>query len=92
MHWCVFSRIFSFSFTSSAFMMLIYLSFLSAAGFILWNNVMKYNKVGKVSIFLFLIPVFGVLLSSLLLHEPIHLFVLVGLVFVASGIAIVNRK
>jgi drug/metabolite transporter (DMT)-like permease len=81
-----------FHFDLKSFFMLIYLALLSAVGFILWNNVMKYNKVGKVSIFLFLIPVFGVLLSNILLQEPIHLFVLVGLAFVASGIVIVNRK
>lgn len=83
---------FPFTFTIQAFMMLLYLALLSAVGFILWNNIMKYNKVGKVSVFLFLIPVFGVFLSSLLLQEPIHLFVLAGLVFVATGIIIVNRK
>lgn len=83
---------FPFDFDISSFMILIYLSFISAAGFILWNNVMKYNKVGKVSVFLFLIPVFGVFLSSLILDEPIHLYVIVGLIFVTSGIVIVNRN
>jgi drug/metabolite transporter (DMT)-like permease len=81
-----------FAFDMASFFMLIYLALLSAIGFILWNNVMKYNKVGKVSIFLFLIPVFGVFLSGVLLNEAIHYFVLVGLGLVASGIVIVNRK
>ncbi|OZM58346.1 EamA family transporter [Lottiidibacillus patelloidae] len=81
-----------FTFDIKSTLLLFYLALLSAVGFILWNNIMKYNKVGKVSIFLFLIPVFGVLLSNILLHEPVHFFVLIGLVFVASGIVIVNRK
>ena len=40
---------------------------------------MKYNKVGKVSMYMFFIPVFGVLLSSMILGEAIHSFVLLGL-------------
>lgn len=81
-----------FEFSGKALLMLLYLSFLSAAGFILWNNVMKYNQVGKVSMYLFFIPVFGVFLSSILLGEQLHSFVLLGLLFVTSGIIIVNRK
>lgn len=73
-------------------LMLLYLAFISGAGFVLWNNIMKYNKVGNVSMYLFLIPVFGVLLSSVMLQEAIHLVVLVALVCVAGGIIIVNKQ
>ena len=72
--------------------LLLYLAFLSAAGFVLWNNVMKYNKVGKVSMYLFLVPVFGVILSSMFLDEVMHYTVLIGLILVAVGIIIVNRQ
>ena len=51
---------------------------------------MKYNKVGKVSMYMFFIPVFGVLLSSMILGEAIHSFVLLGLAC-AAGIIVVNR-
>ncbi|PTX63318.1 EamA-like transporter family protein [Melghirimyces profundicolus] len=81
-----------FHFNASSMMILFYLAFLSAAGFVLWNNVMKYNPVGKVSMFLFTIPVFGVMLSGLLLGESLHLFILLGLTLVAGGILIVNRE
>jgi drug/metabolite transporter (DMT)-like permease len=80
-----------FSFDGQTIAMLLYLSFLSAAGFLVWNTVMKYNKVGKVSMYMFLIPVFGVLLSGLILGEEIHSLVLFGLACVAAGIVIVNR-
>lgn len=80
-----------FDFDLKSTLMLIYLAFLSAAGFILWNNVMKYNQVGKVSLYLFLVPVFGVILSSMLLGEPLHYFVVAGLIFVVAGIVLVNR-
>jgi drug/metabolite transporter (DMT)-like permease len=80
-----------FDFDLKSILMLVYLAFLSAAGFILWNNVMKYNQVGKVSLYLFLVPVFGVILSSVLLNEPLHYFVIAGLIFVVAGIVLVNR-
>jgi drug/metabolite transporter (DMT)-like permease len=80
-----------FQFDLKSSLMLVYLAVLSAAGFILWNNVMKYNQVGKVSLYLFLVPVFGVILSSLLLKEPLHYFVIAGLILVVAGIVLVNR-
>ncbi|HJV45342.1 MAG TPA: DMT family transporter [Bacillota bacterium] len=83
---------FPLSFTVHSFGMLIYLSFASAGGFVLWNTIMKYNKVGRVSMYLFLIPVFGVVLSALLLQEELHAIVFVALVLVVAGIIIVNRE
>lgn len=81
-----------FQFTPYSLGLLLYLAILSSAGFVIWNNIMKYNYVGQVSMYLFLIPVFGVILSSILLNEVIHMFVVLGLLFVTSGIIIVNRK
>ncbi|MBO8172900.1 MAG: DMT family transporter [Bacillaceae bacterium] len=80
-----------FHFNMKAGWMFVYLSFLSAAGFLLWNNVMKYNKVGRVSMYMFLIPVFGVFLSAVLLQEAVHVMILAGLMLVVAGIVIVNR-
>ncbi|RKP54079.1 DMT family transporter [Cohnella endophytica] len=80
-----------FSFTGKATWMLLYLAVLSALGFVLWNTVMKYNKVGSISMYLFLIPVFGVFLSAALLGEELHLFVWAALALVVGGIVIVNR-
>jgi len=78
------------SFTWSAVGMLLYLSVLSALGFVLWNTVMKYNQVGSISMYLFLIPVFGVFLSAMLLSEDLHLAVWLALALVVAGIVIVN--
>ncbi|WP_256760944.1 DMT family transporter [Cohnella sp. WQ 127256] len=80
-----------FEFTWKASWMLLYLAILSALGFVLWNTVMKYNKVGSISMYLFLIPVFGVFLSAILLNEELHAFVWAALALVVSGIVIVNR-
>jgi drug/metabolite transporter (DMT)-like permease len=86
-----FAGILPFAFSLKTILMLLYLAFLSALGFVLWNNVMKYNKVGKISMYLFLVPIFGVFLSALMLGEEIHLIVLLALGLVVSGIVIVNR-
>ncbi|MGE7634163.1 DMT family transporter [Bacillus paramycoides] len=87
----LFTGIFPFHFDWVSFGMLMYLAIVSSVGFVSWNNVMKYNKVGKVSMYLFFTPVFGVILSSILLNEKVHLFVILGLLLVVSGIIIVNR-
>ncbi len=72
-------------------LLLAYLAFLSAAGFGLWNMIMKYNAVGKVSMYLFLIPVFGVFLSVVLLGEHFNEWTLAALLLVVAGIVVVNR-
>ena len=54
---------------------------------------MKYNPVGKVAVFTFTIPIFGVALSGLLLGEQVlEMKNLIALVLVSAGIIIVNRK
>ncbi|MED5016633.1 DMT family transporter [Paenibacillus chibensis] len=81
-----------FHFDLRGWLLLAYLSVLSAAGFALWNTVMKYNSVGRVSLYLFLIPVFGVLLSSVLLGERVSAWIGLSLALVVAGIVIVNRS
>lgn len=58
-----------FTWASSA--MLAYLVVLSAAAFSLWSILLKYNPVGTITIFNFLIPIFGSALSALFLNESI---------------------
>jgi drug/metabolite transporter (DMT)-like permease len=81
-----------FEFTATAVWMLLYLALLSALAFALWNTVMKYNKVGSISMYLFLIPVFGVFLSAGILGEQLHLFIWAALGLVVGGIVIVNGR
>ena len=75
--------------------LLAYLGFISAAAYSLWSATLAVNPVSKVSVFGFMNPVFGVLLSALLLGETnvVSPVVAVGaLVLVSAGIVIVNRK
>ena len=54
---------------------------------------MKYNKVGKISVYNFLTPVFGVVLSGIFLNEKIlEIKNLIAMILVCIGIYIVNRK
>ncbi|MEI7362563.1 DMT family transporter [Pectobacterium parmentieri] len=75
-----------------AVLMLGYLILLSSIAFSLWSQLLKYNRVGMVAPFNFLIPVSGTLLSALFLNESIlewkYIF---ALVLVCSGIWLVNR-
>ncbi|WP_366296066.1 DMT family transporter [Paenibacillus sp. AN1007] len=79
-------------FTWESTMNLVYLALLSSAAFCLWNVLLKYNKVGKVSVYNFLIPIFGALLSALFLGETIwELKNLAALLLVSMGIYLVNQ-
>ena len=74
---------------------LIYLSFLSAIAYALWGILLKYNPVSKVTIFNFMTPVFGVILSKLILTESgsvSTLNVLVALVLICAGIITLNYQ
>ena len=80
-------------FTAKSVALLIYMALLSTAAFNIWTILMKYNPVGKVAVFTFTIPIFGVALSGLLLGEQVlELKNLIALVLVSTGIIIVNRK
>lgn len=73
---------------------LLYLGGLSAAAYTLWSTLTKYNQVGRIAVFSFLIPVFGVVLSALLLQEKNQAFTIQGLLallLVSTGIFLVNR-
>ena len=73
-------------------MILGYLTLLSSVAFALWSVLLKYNRVGMIAPFNFLIPVSGALLSALFLGENILEWkYAVALVLVCSGIWWVNK-
>ena len=76
----------------SSVMILGYLTLLSSVAFALWSVLLKYNRVGMIAPFNFLIPVSGALLSALFLGENILEWkYAVALVLVCSGIWWVNK-
>lgn len=79
-------------FTLKSALLLIYMALISTIGFSLWTLLLKYNPVGRVAIYGFTIPVFGVVLSAIFLGEQIFsLKNLAALILVSIGILIVNK-
>lgn len=78
-------------FTLSSSFLLIYLALLSSVAFSLWNLLLKYNNVGLVSVYNFLTPIFGSVLSAIFLGETIlEIKNMVALILVCIGIWLVN--
>lgn len=83
----------SISFTTKGTFLLLYMGFISAAAFTLWSILLKYNDVGRVSVYQFTIPIFGTLLSFIILNERFLGFnVIFATVLVSLGIFIINSK
>ncbi|MED3563993.1 DMT family transporter [Bacillus xiapuensis] len=81
------------TFTPNACLLLGYAVFLSAAAFALWTALLKYNKAGEVSLYKFVVPVSGTILSAVFLpDEHITLHTIVALILVAIGLTAVNQK
>lgn len=81
------------NFTTASSLLLTYLAVLSAVAFTLWTLLLKYNKVGSITIFNFLIPVFGSILSAIFLGEKIfEIKYILALILVSYGIWLVNSK
>lgn len=77
--------------TLTGALLLGYMIVLSAAAFTIWTALLGKYPVGRVSLFCFLIPVFGAIFSALVLGENIFtLRNLAALALVSGGIAIAN--
>lgn len=80
-------------FSSASIGILVYLGFVSAVAYSLWGILLKYNPISRVSVFGFMNPVFGVILSAIFLGEAdqaIGIISLISLILVCVGIYIVN--
>ena len=64
---------------------------ISVIAFSVYNQLLQYHPVGKIAIFNSLIPVFGIILSCLLLREPFLLKYIAAAALVAAGVYIINR-
>lgn len=89
--WLLHGDVGAFTWKSAA--LLFYMALLSTVAFSLWTLLLKYNPVGKVAVYGFTIPIFGVLLSGILLGETIFsVKYLAALLFVSGGVILVNRN
>jgi drug/metabolite transporter (DMT)-like permease len=72
---------------------LVYLSCLSATAYALWGVLLKYNAVSRVTIFSFLTPVFGVILTKIMLPQSVAvspISMVIALVLVCLGVFLLN--
>lgn len=71
---------------------IVYLAFVSAVAYTLWSILLQHNNVSKIAVFGFMIPLFGVVLSALILDEykSLNIFSVISLILVSVGIIIVN--
>ena len=76
-----------------AWPLMLYLGFLSAVAYTLWSLLLQRHPVSRIMVFSFLNPVFGVVLSALLLGEGKILNIprcVLAMVLVCLGVWIVN--
>lgn len=80
--------------TLKGLLLLLYMAFISAGAYTLWSLLLKHNPVSKVAVFGFFTPIFGVILSAVILGESTSFQpkTLIALIFVCIGIIIVNYK
>lgn len=80
--------------TTKGVMLLLYLAFISAMAYSLWAILLTYNPISKVAVMGFLNPVFGVILSAIILEEGdiINYRSVIALVLVCIGICVVYWK
>ena len=77
---------------ASAVLILIYLALVSSVAYTLWGILLRNNDVSRISIYGFMTPVFGVILSAMFLGEAGLLGIkhIISLILIAAGILIVN--
>lgn len=74
-------------FSIASVLLLLYMALLSSVAFVIWSKLLKYNKVSSISVFNFLIPIFGAFLSAIFLGENIFdIKVFISLLLVSLGI------
>ena len=82
-------------FTVRSTLLLLYMAMISAVAYSIWGILMKHNPVGRIAVFGFTNPMFGVTLSAVLLHEQNQAFTMKGLlslILVCIGIYLVNKN
>jgi drug/metabolite transporter (DMT)-like permease len=65
--------------------------FPSVLAFIFWNQAVREVGPNKAGLFLYLMPVFGAVLSAVFLGESIQTFHLIGMALIFSGIHLTTR-
>ncbi len=72
-------------------LILLWLAFVSAAAFTIWTALLKYHPAGKIAVFNLLVPVFGTIISGIVLNENVfRAETFISLLLISAGIVMVN--
>lgn len=74
------------------FVMLSYGAFISATSFTIWTFVLQTHSSSEFGIYKLFVPIFGTILSILVLGEELTINIVLGLIFVLTGAIILNKK
>lgn len=80
------------SFTSKAAILLVYAAFISATAFTIWTLVLQNHSANEFGIYKLFIPLFGSILSVIVLGEVFTLRLALGMVLVLSASLILNMN
>ncbi len=84
---------FHLQFTPFAVVLLIYSAFLSAVAFVLWYHLINKYNASSVTVYMFLVPVFGSIISSIVfVDEKLSIMVVLSLIVLSVSIYLVNKK
>lgn len=77
--------------TAGGIAVIVYLAMVSGVAFSIWATLLRYSKASKISIYTFTIPIFGVLISYIVLGERNDVqTVLISMALVTAGIFLLN--
>lgn len=78
----------------SGILLLLYMAFISAGAYTLWGILLKHHPVSKIAVFGFCTPIFGVILSAVILGESagVQNKTIFALILVCIGIVLVNLR
>ena len=77
-------------FTPKVIGLLLYGAFISATAYVIWNSVLKYHSANEMGMYKLFIPIFGSILSVIILGENFTRNILLGLILVILGSVILN--
>ena len=88
----IFASTTSLVITVKGILLLLYSAIISSSAFTIWYYLLNNNPASEISFLRLFIPIFGTLLSALILGEAISIYNLFGLIFVVCGVYLINKK
>jgi len=72
-------------------LLLLYSAMISSLAFTIWYYLLTKNPASEITMLRLFIPIFGTILSSIVLGESLTYYVVLGLIFVVLGVYVINK-